>query len=342
MTDQDNKMNKPENPEAGDSYQVNPHYHELLVTHAAKAVIDEVEARNDRSRNMIITGLSAVIALLMAGGGFLVNELLDMRIETRVNTALERELSQARLGMDAARLSFQAAKIDIDKDFDDQEAVAAIEKMGVWYNDYVENEDLSAAERAASKAMISEPAIMLLDVFSDAGRLDLCLRLLEAAPRIFEEDPDGSFLFAVELADQTLSAPDAPQSWFDENSEQAVYYGLLKDQLKKLSYRSFPEVSVLTNAMLAYLADTSDTANVRGILEKYAQLNETDKASFDYKVEALLSGGFTYELDSSQGRLMRDRTVAMLGAVCPLDVIAQHCEALSASPLEVNEGMAEE
>ncbi|WP_395077544.1 hypothetical protein, partial [Hyphococcus sp.] len=42
-----------------ESYDVNPHYHQLLVTHAAKNVIDEIEARNNRSRNLIITGLSA-------------------------------------------------------------------------------------------------------------------------------------------------------------------------------------------------------------------------------------------------------------------------------------------
>ncbi len=310
-----------------ESYDVNPHYHQLLVTHAAKNVIDEMEARNNRSRNLIITGLSAVIALLVAGGGFLVNELLDVRIESRVTEALDKELSQARLGIEAARLSFVATKLDFDKDFEEADAIAAIEKLNVWYADYVDNEDVSAADKAANIKVIEEPAILLLDILAGMQRLDLCFRLIEVAPGIFQDDPDGSYYFATALADEVLSAPDGPGAWRDENSDLAIYYQALRGQLKKLSYRSFPEVSILVNAMLSNIEDGDDVERTKRLLAKSGQLNETDKFSFDAKIEDFLNGGFFYELGSAEGEMIRVRTTRMLDAVCPLDVITKHCDA---------------
>ena len=334
---QDNSSGEGENPDVSEqvrdkwteSYDVNPHYHQLLVTHAAKNVIDEIEARNNRSRNLIITGLSAVIALLVTIGGFLLNELLDVRIEARVNSAMAKELSQARLGVDVARLSFQAAKIDLEQDFDEQEAISAIEKLGVWYADYVANPEVSAAERVASKALISEPAVLLLDIFAGMHRLDLCFRLLEAAPQIFEDDPDGSYYFSTSLADRVLSEPGAPQAWFESESEIGRYYVLLKSQLNKLNYRSFPEVAILTNALMNHIEDPEDVASVKRRLARYETLNATDRMSFDTKVENFIDGGFIFELDREEGQLIRERTLSMLTAVCPLDVFARHCETLT-------------
>lgn len=177
--------------------------------------------REERRRGMLtFFGLSSAVAIiLVALGGFLVNEVLDVRVNERVRGAIHEELSDANFKIDLIVL-----RADYEDAFERMESEGAVleeslerafEEAERLVETYILDPDLSAEETRERERTVLPDLEKIIEVSASVDRRDLVNDFHNLSPKLLEKSDLIVQTLVQHYGRQLIGRAGAPRVWYD-------------------------------------------------------------------------------------------------------------------------------
>ena len=308
-------------------YSVNPHYHNMLVSEASTRALSEIESQNARRRALLMSCLSVFAVFVLGVSGFLINTLLNVRIEEVVREEMRLASHTSRFRLDAAQLSYAAQRLDSSDGFNQSEAQDLISSVGNLYTTYVVDEQLPAAERLANEEALALPARMIVSNFAQADRGDLIVQMETLTPNLFRNYSDP--LITVILAFDLLAATGGAGDWGDDAAPLFDAKRVYDRHVAGAERAGFPEFQILFEMFVRGLEDETSEAQLLRLARSFDDLDDNDKLSYIKHLVDLRSG-YLGDENSRPARAARiaGRVEETLRRICPIEESGFPCDDL--------------
>ena len=303
-----------------------------LASHKAADILRE-ERRRGR---LTLIGLSSAVAIiLIALGGFLVNELLDVRVSKRVQSTIHEELSDVNFKMDLIVFradyeeAFKNVGIEGVSESSLESAFAEAERL---VETYVMEPDLPVHESSERERAILPDLEKIIDIAASVDRSDLVNDFYNLSPKLLEKIDVMIQTLVQHFGRQLIGRAGAPRVWYDRvrahaSTEEYLRYSRLAERARDTGY---PEMFLAFELIVRHV-DERPRDEIVELIRDAETLNIVDKANFVRLMVAHASGGFvaSMELDAADERLVKHYTEFIVQYQNESDLIMQIGEIIS-------------
>lgn len=288
----------------------NPQVYALLRETVARDVAQSLAARKSREQTVFLGLVSVVIVGVIAIGGFLVNELLGVRVAAAIEKERGRGLDQAVYMAEVAELSYQANLLKAEGGYDDEEATIIIERIRSLYARGVEGRADDPVEQLANQMRLVYSVETAITAFFGARRGDLVDATAAAAPGIVKTSQKILQIMVQYRGRELLGLPGAPGTWFDREGTPIAEYERFDEFAERALAGNYPELYIVFELLIRHL-EKRPQSELRELCDDADSLNERDKRAFVLLMVALANGNFTIAPNANSGRIVT-RTKAFL------------------------------
>ena len=255
--------------------------------------------REERRRGMLtFFGLSSAAAIiLVALGGFLVNEVLDVRVNERVRGTIHEELSDVNFKIDlfVFRAEYEDAFEHMESDgvVSGERLERAFEEAERLVETYILDPDLSAEETRGREQAILHDLEKLIDISASVDRKDLINDFHNLSPKLLEKSDLIIQTLVQHYGRQLIGRAGAPRVWYDRirtrvATEEYQRYSELAERARDTGY---PEVFLAFELVIRYIEERPRD-EITSLIDDAETLNEEDKLNFIRLMLAHASGAF--------------------------------------------------
>lgn len=253
--------------------------YEMLIAAVSQKVIQLLEQQQAQRRMAFIATLSVIAAATVAIGGFLVNELLSVRVKSAVDIAIGKSLSDARYLSEVAALNFRTLSLQQATGYTDDEAEEFINKISALHRVYVESSDLTPASQQDNREELRFSVETLAELFAGADRLDLATRLERVAPEIAASSDTFTQTMVQALGWQLIGEAGGAQAWRNADGGYSDKYKRYKNYAQRALETGYPEL-FLTFELITQHMEGRPEEEIRQLAADIGSLNAADKTQF--------------------------------------------------------------
>ena len=253
------------------------HVFTMLVSTITSEVTTVIEQRRARERTMLLSLCSIGLVLGLAVGGFLINEVLSIRVNRAVTSAVDANLGLAQFQSELAALSFSASQLRADGGFTEDTAHGLIADVDTLYR--TADRLQPSREGLDLLSRLRPPLESLALAFGRAGRIDLTQRLEDAAPRIAESSDAFTQVFVQSLGPQQIGEAGAPESWLSSAGEYDGDFIRYRKYVERAKATGYPEHFLVFELIVRHMEGRS-AAELEELLQDVDSLNDRDSATF--------------------------------------------------------------
>jgi hypothetical protein len=264
----------------------------LIVSAVTGEVIRVLDQRKVQKRGIYLTGLSISAAIVISLSGFLINELLTLRVNNRVQEALDGTFLSWRFESTIAALNLEGQRISQADGFTDDEARSFINKVRSVYLTTVVDEKLSRDLREANAGKLLTSVGQHALAFASARRTDLVAELEAAVPLVAEKSMDFTQTMVQVLGRSALAQPGAPTSWTDGTKQEINDFERFRMYAQRAKNRRYPELFLAYELVVRDL-EGRRPEEIKNMIDDIAALNEVDLGNFQQIMITNATTGFT-------------------------------------------------
>ena len=170
-----------------------------VLREVRKSILEEQAAR----RSAILGIVSIFTVVVVAGGGLVINQLVEDYIDEQIGEYLDSVTFQSQV----AALNVRAIRLDQQPGFDENEATDLIQSVATLHTNAVDNEDLPLDVRTQNRANLTFAVATIARSFAAADRQDLVSEITSIAPEITRRSPVMTQLLVQMVGRNLIGAP---------------------------------------------------------------------------------------------------------------------------------------
>ena len=297
----------------------------MLIAAVAREVMVWLEESRARRRAALLASGSIAVAVLLAIGSFLINQLLLGQVQTAVDGAIEDNLASVTFQSRVAALNFRALRLDQAEGFSQEDADDLIQSVESLYESGVGsiddntdgNTDLDV--RLENILNLTFAVETIADSFAQADRDDLISRITDAAPDITERSTVMTQLIVQMMGRNLIATAGGTDAWVDATGAEQELYTEYKEYAERARQTGFPELYLVFELITRHMEGRPDV-EMRQLIADVADLNEVDREGFERLMRSLVDGSFIRS-PTAASRRIQARTREFLedyGAVGPV------------------------
>ena len=273
----------------------------MLIAAVAREVMVWLEESRARRRAALLASGSIAVAVLLAIGSFLINQLLLGQVQTAVDGAIEDNLASVTFQSRVAALNFRALRLDQAESFSQEDADDLIQSVESLYESGVGsiddntdgntdgNTDLDV--RLENILNLTFAVETIADSFAQADRDDLISRITDVAPDVTERSTVMTQLIVQVQGRNLIGTAGGADVWVDAAGAERELYAEYKEYAERARQTGFPELYLVFELITRHMEGRPDE-EMRQLIADVADLNEVDREGFERLMRSLVDGSF--------------------------------------------------
>ena len=271
----------------------NPQVYSMLIAAVAREVMVWLEDNRARRRATFLASGSIAVAVLLAIGSFLINQLLLGQVQTAVDGAIEDNRASVIFQSRVAALNFRALRLDQAESFSQEDADDLIQSVESLYESGIGNTDDStdADVRLQNILDLTFAVETIADSFAQADRDDLISRITDVAPDVTERSTVMTQLIVQVQGRNLIGTAGGADVWVDAAGAERELYAEYKEYAERARQTGFPELYLVFELIMRHMEGRPDE-EMRQLIADVADLNEVDREGFERLMRSLVDGSF--------------------------------------------------
>ena len=273
----------------------------MLIAAVAREVMVWLEESRARRRAALLASGSIAVAVLLAIGSFLINQLLLGQVQTAVDGAIEDNLASVTFQSRVAALNFRALRLDQAESFSQEDADDLIQSVESLYESGVGsiddntdgntdgNTDLDV--RLENILNLTFAVETIADSFAQADRDDLISRITDVAPDVTERSTVMTQLIVQVQGRNLIGTAGGADVGVDAAGAERELYAEYKEYAERARQTGFPELYLVFELITRHMEGRPDE-EMRQLIADVADLNEVDREGFERLMRSLVDGSF--------------------------------------------------
>jgi hypothetical protein len=265
----------------------NSQIYAMLVETVAANVNRRSDERWSRFQTTFVSIISILAAVAAVAGGFLINELIQVRIDKGISSAVERyvglEFGEFEFFARTSSLDGRVAAINASEGFSNSEARSAISDFEYLYTKFASqkalDDGLDPSEHASNRSRLTQPFDILVKNFASADRHDLVFELAEIAPEVSDKSDTVTQLVVQGLGRKLIGTPGGAATWQTEGESNYDLFQNYRRYAQKAEATGFPELFLLFEMILRDMEGRSPP-EIIALIERVDDLNAVDRGNF--------------------------------------------------------------
>ena len=280
----------------------------MLIAAVAREVMVWLEDSRSRRRATLLASGSIAVAVLLAIGGFLINQLLRGEVEAAVGDAIEDNLASVTFQSRVAALNFRALRLDQAEGFSQDDADDLVQSVESLYESGIGNADddtdagIDPDARLQNILDLTFAVETIANSFAQADRDDLISRLTDAAPDVTERSTAMTQLIVQIQGRNLIGAPGGADAWVDATGAEREVYSEYREYTERARQTGFPELYLVFELITKHMEGRPDE-EMRQLIADVADLNEVDREGFERLMRSLVEGSFITSPNAASRRI---------------------------------------
>lgn len=282
----------------------------MLTAAISRDVMTWLDDRRARRRSTLLASGSIAVAVLLAIGGFLINQLLLGQVRTAVNAAIQDKLASVTFQSRVAALNFRALRLDQADGFTQDDANDLVLSVASLYESSIDDTDLPEETRLQNILDLTFAVETIANSFAQADRDDLISEITDAAPEVTGRSVTMTQLIVQMMGRNLIGTAGGTDSWVDDTGAEQELYREYKEYAERARRTGFPELYLVFELITRHMAGRPD-AEMRELIADITDLNEVDREGFERLMRTLVEGSFIRS-PTAASRRIQARTRAFL------------------------------
>ena len=284
----------------------NPQVYSMLIAAVSREVMVWLEDTRSRRLTALLASGSIVVAVLLAIGGFLINQLLQGLVDTAVDDAIEAnqeanrasDIFQSRV----AALNFRALRLDEAEGFSQEDADDLVQSVESLYESGIGNTDdnVDRDVRLRNIADLTFAVETIANSFAQADRDDLISQITDVAPDVTERSAVMTQLIVQVRGRNLIGIAGGANAWTTGTDREL--YTEYRDYAERARQTGFPELYLVFELITRHMQGRPN-AEVRELVADVADLNEVDQNAFEQLMRSLVDGSFVRSPTAASRRI---------------------------------------
>lgn len=271
----------------------------MLIAAVSREVMIWLEDSRSRRRATLLASGSIAVAVLLAIGGFLINQLLAGQVEAAVDEAIEDNLASVTFQSRVAALNFRALRLDQAEGFSQNDADDLIQSVESLYDSGIDDGDIDDEADDNTDPEVRFQNILdltfavetIADSFAQADRDDLISRIVDAAPNVAERSTTMTQLIVQMLGRNLIGTAGGTDAWVDATGAERELYTDYKEYAERARQTGFPELYLVFELITRHMEGRPHEEMIQ-LVADVADLNEVDREGFERLMRSLVDGSF--------------------------------------------------
>ena len=271
---------------------------------ASRALENLREARRRQWLGLI--GISSTIVLILGSiSGFLINELLDLRVRERVEAVIDQELVDTRFNMELARLTLSSTELKLQlEDFgvekDDLERMR--NDLEAVVKSYLRDSNVDPKPQQDRERAIVPLLADLIEISAGTGADQYVDEIYNLAPDILKDSDSVTQTMVQHIGRELIGNAGAPRNWRSVDGEFTEKYKLYKTFSERARVTGYPELYLAFEMVVRYM-DGVTAAEIEDLIDDAKTLNEVDRQQFVRLMVVHADGQFAHVENASVTRV---------------------------------------
>lgn len=249
----------------------------LIVDATCHEVLKYLEERQARRRVSTITVYGILVSLAIGIGGFLINELLVVRVKSEVSKVVENTILSVKISGEIVRLSNQVAE-STRKRLSPSIARRMVKNLEL-ISEYIESPALNAEERKRAEeeiAPIVESAALKL---AEVNQIEL-LEVVENKFRKYFKNSGRITQTMVQVRGrQLIGQAGAPRNWFDSRNNPSRIYSSYQAYVNRAGKTEYAEMYLAFEMIVRHMLKRPDE-ELMELIDDAKSLQNRDRRFF--------------------------------------------------------------
>ena len=227
------------------------HTSNLIAEAASHQVVRYLEERQARRRIATLTSLGFLISFAVGISGFLVNELLSIRVKSEVSSAIDNLLVPVKISGEIARLSGQIVAVTSGSLTPDTAKLMVKNLENI--KGYINHPALEAQERNRAKEEIMPIVEASSAKLAAAGQIELLEILENRFQEYFKTSGKITQMMVQVRGRQLIGQAGAPENWFDSRKEPSLTYSRYQAYANRAAKTEYSEMYLAFELILRHM-----------------------------------------------------------------------------------------
>ena len=280
------------------------HFVELAALRALK----ELRESRRRERAALVGLFSAVVVVLSSVGGFLVNEILKVRVNEGVEVAIHQQLSEPRFEMDVARIYLDTRTFQLDlevgRGITEEDLTRVRDEIGSLAETYIKDVEVPSEMRRSREAALVPLLEQWIDISAGVGQSDFVDGFYNIAPELVEQSDSLTQTLVQHTGRRLIEKVGAPEVWFDSDRSPTPEYQRYKMFATRAKETGYPELFLAFELVMRHMLERPEEELLE-LIRDASLLGDVDKEAFVRLMRAHASGEFSQRRSGETERIMR-------------------------------------
>ena len=277
----------------------------LRIELAASKALENL--REHRRRQwLIMIGISSTLVLVVSSIlGFLVNELLNIRVRTHVEATIDQALQDTRFKVELAHLTLSSTNLTArlaGKGVAAEELTRIQAELDVILQTYIRELELESRTRLEREQDIVPIIAEMIDISATIGADQYVDAFYGLAPEILESSNSVTQTMVQHTGRALIGDAGAPSTWFGSDRQPSDEYKLYKTLADRAKSSGYPELFLAFEMVVRDMEGVSEI-EMRELIDDAMTLNEVDRRQFEHLMTAHAGGMYSAEPDASVFRV---------------------------------------
>ena len=269
----------------------NPQIYSMLVAKVSLEVVKWLEERGARQRAAALAAGSIVVAVLVASGGFIINQVLSGLATSAVSSALEDNRASVIFQSRVAALNFRALRLDQAEGFSQEEADELVQSLASLHESGIGDQDLDEDVRLRNISDLTFAVETIALSFAQADRDDLISQIIAVAPEVADRSTTMTQLRVHMMGRDLIGTAGGAPSWVDSTGTERELYREYKVYVERARQTGYPELYLVFELITRHMEGHPEE-EMRQLVADIGDLNDVDRENFETTMSSLVSGSF--------------------------------------------------